>query len=240
MIITRCNNSSAQRWTVVKDGSLRIHGMCLDTSKHSLTTGAKAVLWTCLNRSSQSWTRADPGQLMDIYAGRCLAAAGRNPSSGTRVALASCGTAADQRWTLPAGPITSLVPGRCVTDPGNASAPGTPVTIASCNGGADQNWNSDPDGTIRIHGQCLDYAKQGSAPKPSIHLSRCTGKASQQWSAPTFSFDLQLAPTLENKAASACLADPQASATPGTDLVIGSCPTFDSPLTEPGDSWRVS
>ena len=46
VIVTRCDNSSAQRWTVVKDGSLRIHGMCLDTSKHSLTTGAMAVLWT--------------------------------------------------------------------------------------------------------------------------------------------------------------------------------------------------
>ena len=74
----------------------------------------------------------------------------------------------------------------------------------------------------------------------SIHLSRCTGKPSQQWSTPTFGFFLQLAPALENKAASACLADPQASTTPGTHLVIGSCPTFNSPLAEPGTSWRVS
>jgi hypothetical protein len=238
--VTRCDNSPAQRWTVVKDGSLRIHGMCLDTRGHSLHTGAKAILWTCGSRGSQSWTRANPGQVMDIYAGRCLAAAGRRPSTGARVALANCGTASNQRWTLPSGPITSLDPGICVADPGNATASGTPIEIASCDGGADQDWNSAPDGTIRIHGQCIDYAKQGSAPKASIHLSRCTGTPTQQWSAPTFGFDGQLAPTLENKGASACLDDPQASTSPGTHLVIGSCPTWSSPLSEPGASWHVS
>jgi beta-glucosidase len=75
--IWTCNGSTAQQWTYVQDGTLRIHGKCLVPPSSSPASGAKVVLATCTGTSVQQWWLTYP---RSITSGP---ATGRARSSGS-------------------------------------------------------------------------------------------------------------------------------------------------------------
>jgi GH25 family lysozyme M1 (1,4-beta-N-acetylmuramidase) len=238
--IWTCNGSTAQQWTYVKDGTLRIHGKCLAPPSSSPASGAKVVLATCTGNPVQRWWPTYPRSispslgpvpvtLRNPASGMCLSDTGWSTTNGTRVVVGSCNGFKNQAWTLPAGPVSSQIPGKCLDDSGNKTANGTKIDISSCNGTSGQQWTTGPDGTVRVHGKCLDVQQGGTASGTPVDLWSCNGSGGQQW---------QLVPggggvSLVNPQSGLCLADPGNATANGTGLQIATC------ASATGQAWRV-
>ncbi|MEG8279704.1 PQQ-dependent sugar dehydrogenase [Streptomyces sp. AHA2] len=96
-----CNASTAQKWTLPTDGTLRALGKCLDVSGAATADGTKIQLWTCNGTGAQKWTPHTDGTLRNPQSGKCLDASGGTWNDGTPVHLWTCHTGPNQKWTLP-------------------------------------------------------------------------------------------------------------------------------------------
>jgi hypothetical protein len=61
IVLGTCADSSAQRWTVDPDGTIRIFGKCLSLAAPA--SGSSAVLWSCGAGHMQQWSLAGGGKL---------------------------------------------------------------------------------------------------------------------------------------------------------------------------------
>jgi Ricin-type beta-trefoil lectin domain/Putative Ig domain len=227
--IWACNGDSAQDWTVVGDGTLRIHGKCLVISNVT-ANGSKGQLGACTGDRDQAWVFSewvDIGRtpnvtqmgLINQGASKCLDDTGHSVKNGTQVQSWSCTGATNQEWTLPAGPARSEIAGECLDDTGNSAANGNKVQFWTCNGDSAQNWTFEPDGTLRIHGKCLDILNRGTTFGTPVQLWSCTGGANQQWFAG--GEDAGFSTSVTNPATGFGLGVPGESVANGTRVVIG-------------------
>ena len=129
--IEKCGTAKAQRWTVAADGSIRTNGRCLAASSSALSVTA------CTN-GGQRWQLGSGGSLTDLSNRRCLSEVGS--ANGSRATAATCyvtynstGSTStpgpNQRWTLPAGPLTAGIAGFCASDWHRARTKLGPVTL---------------------------------------------------------------------------------------------------------------
>ena len=228
--IQPCNGSAAQQWTGVQDRTLRIHGKCLSVSGSAKVDGSKTVLEPCAGYASQQWAVGSVAQLVNGTAGKCLAGSSTG-FSGTQDWISSCNGKANQKWTLPAGPVVSEIPGLCVDDKSDSTANGNPVVMWTCDGHAAQQWTVKTDGTVRLAGKCLDIPSSGTASGTMVDLHSCgSGSAGQQWRISAGGGGAQL----ENPASGLCLADPGDVTSNGTAAVVAACAAGD-----PGQVWRL-
>ncbi len=51
-----CNGTTAQKWTVGSDGTVRALGKCLDVVGNGTADGSKVQLWDCTGGPNQKWT----------------------------------------------------------------------------------------------------------------------------------------------------------------------------------------
>jgi len=223
--IWTCNGGAAEQWTVVKDDTVRIHGMCLAVPGRDL-----AELRRCSGSGAQHWLAGTRGRLINPASGECLTDPSGSTRNGHRVALRSCTGKADQQWTLPPGPVVSQIPGRCLDDSKNGTVSGTPVDLWTCNGGDAQAWRARPDGTLRIHSKCLAVAQPGTVSGALVELRDCSGSQAQQWRMPADRGGVSLV----NSLSGLCLADPGDATANGTRLQVVTCSASD-----PGMAWRV-
>jgi GH25 family lysozyme M1 (1,4-beta-N-acetylmuramidase) len=238
--IWTCGTSTAQQWTHAQDGTLRIHGKCLVVPSAAATSGSPVVLATCTGAPLQQWQLAAPRSvnpgagptaitLANPVTGMCLADPGAATTNGTIVTVSTCDGAADQAWTLPAGPVASGVPGKCLDDAGAKTSNGNKIDIYSCNGTSAQRWTAEPDGTVRVLGKCLDVHGGGTASGTPVDLYSCNGTGAQQWRVT----QTAAGAVLVNPQSGLCLADPGSSAANGTASQIASCSQI------PGEEWRI-
>src|SRR5262249_8766599 len=61
--IWTCNGTAAQKWTVVQDDTLRIHGKCLRVK--SATSGTPADIYTRNGSTAQRWQLETGGELVN-------------------------------------------------------------------------------------------------------------------------------------------------------------------------------
>jgi len=238
--IWTCGTSTAQKWTYVQDGTLRIHGKCLVVPSAAATSGTPVVLATCTGAPVQQWQLAvprsvNPGAgptpvaLANPVTGMCLADPGAATANGTTVTVSTCDGAPDQAWTLPAGPVASGVPGKCLGDAGGLTGNGNKIDIYTCNGTTPQQWTAEPDGTVQVLGKCLDVQGGGTVSDTPVDLYSCNGTGAQQWQVTQSAAGA----VLVNPQSGLCLADPGNSAVNGTAIQIASCAQV------PGQGWRV-
>jgi hypothetical protein len=120
------------------------------------------------------------------------------------------------------GAITSaLSAALCIDDRGGVETDRNPIQIYTCNGSAAQQWTITPQpggilNTISRDGKCLTVAGSGTTSGTAIDLYTCNGTAADYW---TIDSDGQL----WNPHAQMCLADPAASTSAGTQLIIYPC-----------------
>ncbi|MFE6994068.1 family 16 glycoside hydrolase, partial [Streptomyces pharetrae] len=96
-----CGGSSAQKWTVSGDGTLKALGKCLDVSGGGSADGTRIQLWTCNGTGAQKWAPQSDGTVRNPQSGKCLDASGGTWNDGTPVHLWTCHTGPNQKWTLP-------------------------------------------------------------------------------------------------------------------------------------------
>ncbi|MFF3941768.1 ricin-type beta-trefoil lectin domain protein [Streptomyces phaeofaciens] len=96
-----CNGSTAQRWTVGSDGTVRALGKCLDVSGASTADGARVQLYTCNGTAAQRWSyNSATHDVVNTGANKCLDVSGNNSADATPTQIWTCTGAANQKWTL--------------------------------------------------------------------------------------------------------------------------------------------
>ncbi|MFI9542656.1 lectin [Streptomyces sp. NPDC052016] len=96
-----CNGTTAQRWTVGSDGSIRALGKCLDVAGASTADGARVQLYTCNGTSAQQWSyNPTTHDVVNTGADKCLDITGNNSADGTPAQIWTCTGGANQKWTL--------------------------------------------------------------------------------------------------------------------------------------------
>ncbi|MEV7417950.1 ricin-type beta-trefoil lectin domain protein [Streptomyces sp. NPDC089919] len=95
-----CNGTStAQKWTIGTDGTVKVLGMCLDTVANATTAGTLVVIDTCTTDATQKWKATTTGTLVNAAnSAVCLTDPAANATAGTQLTLATCGSAG-QTWT---------------------------------------------------------------------------------------------------------------------------------------------
>jgi hypothetical protein len=94
-----CNGTAAQRWTLLTNGTIRVHSRCLGVP--GTAAGSPAGLYPCTGAGGQQWRLAPRGagfELTNPLSGRCLADPAAATLNGTRLALASCAATPGLLW----------------------------------------------------------------------------------------------------------------------------------------------
>ena len=100
MVISDCNGSQEQNWTVEADGTLQVNGKCMDIFRDQKVNKAKVELWTCTGGANQQWA-AVSGTLVNTISGKCLDIPRFNTTNGTQLEIYTCNGGLNQRWVLP-------------------------------------------------------------------------------------------------------------------------------------------
>jgi hypothetical protein len=157
-----CNGTSAQQWSYLADGSLRVLGRCLDVTSSGVDNGTLVQLFTCNGTGAQKWTPGANGSLVNPESGKCLDDPSSSTTNGTQVQIYTCNGTAAQNWTGAAAagwnahPGTALAPVLSAADDPAVASPGD---INSSDGGPDGN----PDlYAVDSGGQLTEYP--GAAP----------------------------------------------------------------------------
>ncbi|MCL7381901.1 ricin-type beta-trefoil lectin domain protein [Streptomyces sp. 35G-GA-8] len=96
-----CNGSTAQRWTVGTDSTIRSLGKCLDVTSASTANGAKVQLYDCNGSGAQQWSyNAGTGDIVNTAADKCLDVTDNSSANGARAQIWTCTGAANQKWRL--------------------------------------------------------------------------------------------------------------------------------------------
>jgi hypothetical protein len=178
-------DSSDQRWTALKDDTIREGtsdkpGRCLDVGKGDPADGTSVVLSTCDGGDGQEWQLRDDDSVYNPASGKCLA-------NGPRLSIRACDGGVLQSWAyLPDDGVIQQTEIPTCVDHGQ-SGDGAPAQRALCApGDTDQRWTRVKDGTLREGapgktGRCLDIGKGDLADGTPVVLSTCDGGAAQQW-----------------------------------------------------------
>ncbi|MFE9804602.1 LamG-like jellyroll fold domain-containing protein [Streptomyces goshikiensis] len=159
--VWRCNQTNAQSWTLMSDGTLRAMGGCLDVDGNGSANGTIVQLWTCSpGAAAQQWVLSPGGGLMNPSSGKCLDDPNANQTPGTRLTIYTCNQSNAQVWTVgaaagwtasrpsPLAPVLTAARYPAVMSPGD---------LNSAAGG--------PDGNPELYavdrsGQLLEYPGQ--------------------------------------------------------------------------------
>ncbi|HET6860191.1 MAG TPA: family 16 glycosylhydrolase [Streptomyces sp.] len=95
-----CNGSSAQRWTVGDDGTIRALGKCLDVTAAGTADGTPVQLWDCNGSAAQQWATPAALDVVNPQANKCLDVTGNNAANGTRLQIWTCAGTANQKWRV--------------------------------------------------------------------------------------------------------------------------------------------
>ncbi|WP_081680868.1 glycoside hydrolase family 3 C-terminal domain-containing protein [Cellulomonas sp. URHD0024] len=94
-----CNGTGAQQFTATASNQLTVLGKCLDVSGGSTADGSAAIIGDCATGgTSQQWTVNADGTVVGVPSGRCLEATSHGTANGTKLRIATCTGATNQKW----------------------------------------------------------------------------------------------------------------------------------------------
>ncbi|MFJ5550631.1 LamG-like jellyroll fold domain-containing protein [Streptomyces sp. NPDC093225] len=137
-----CNQTAAQSWTMMSDGSIRAVGGCLDVNGGGTGIGTIVQLWSCNGSPAQKWVLGASGSLMNPNSGLCLDDPNGKQEPGTAPFLYTCNGGPNQSWTVgatagwntnPPAPLTPVLPAA------DYPAVMSPGDLNSTTGGPDGN-----------------------------------------------------------------------------------------------------
>jgi glucosylceramidase len=94
-----CNGTSAQRWTIGSNGTLRVNGKCMDVRDRGTSNGSRVQIWDCTGASNQAW-QVSGDRILNTGSGRCLDDTDWRPDNSTPLQIWDCTGADNQRWTV--------------------------------------------------------------------------------------------------------------------------------------------
>jgi alpha-tubulin suppressor-like RCC1 family protein len=100
IVISDCNGSPEQNWTIAPGGTIQVNGKCMDIYRDKKTNKAPVELWTCTGGANQQW-KAAGGTLVNPVSGKCLDDPRFNTTDGTQLEIYTCNGGANQQWIIP-------------------------------------------------------------------------------------------------------------------------------------------
>jgi GH25 family lysozyme M1 (1,4-beta-N-acetylmuramidase) len=88
-----CNGTSAQAWTLEPNGQLNLGGQCLGLTAGATTPGTRVRLGACSTTPSQVWQLSGGPigvEIVNPFAGLCLADPGDSATAGTLLVIGPC------------------------------------------------------------------------------------------------------------------------------------------------------
>lgn len=95
-----CNQTGAQKWAIVGDGTLQAQGGCMDVTHSGTTNGTLVQLYQCNGTGAQQWTISGH-ELINPESGRCLDDPNASTTDGTQLQIYDCNQTNAQTWTTP-------------------------------------------------------------------------------------------------------------------------------------------
>lgn len=96
-----CNNTSAQKWTIPGDGTIREGDYCLDIPSASTKAKTRVQLYKCNGTKAQQWSFGANSSIVNPNSGLCLDSQSGKTTDGNPIWMWSCNSTAAQKWTLP-------------------------------------------------------------------------------------------------------------------------------------------
>ena len=93
-----CNNTNAQKWSFMSDGTVRAFGKCMDVAWGSSANGTAIQLVSCNGNPAQQFVLSGAGDLVNPQANKCVDVTGGNSASGTPLQLWECNGTSAQKW----------------------------------------------------------------------------------------------------------------------------------------------
>jgi predicted alpha-1,2-mannosidase len=96
-----CDQTGAQQWALVSDGTVQSLGGCLDVSNSGTANGTLVQHYQCNNTAAQQWQVQSNGELLNPQSGKCLDDPNSSTTNGTQLQIYTCNASNAQVWTFP-------------------------------------------------------------------------------------------------------------------------------------------
>ncbi|MCF3129503.1 polymorphic toxin-type HINT domain-containing protein [Streptomyces olivochromogenes] len=145
--VSACSSSStAQKWAIGTDGTVKAGGFCLDTAGNATTSGTGVVADACSTDATQKWRLTATGTLVNAAKSTlCLTDPSASATKGTQLTLTTCGGKGQTWSTIKAG---ALPAGQTQTF--TYDAEGRTATVSTPSGTTDRTskYLYDADGNL--------------------------------------------------------------------------------------------
>ncbi len=101
IVLSACNGSAEQLWTLPGDQTIRNHGHCLAVRHAGVTSMTPVVLSACDGRAAKLWRATSKQTLVNPHSGLCLADSHGSTANGNPVWVDACDGGRAQRWQVP-------------------------------------------------------------------------------------------------------------------------------------------
>lgn len=101
IVSSACNGAAQQKFTIGLDGTLRIHGKCLNVKGQATTDGSVVNLNTCgANFPAEYWALTAGGTIENLQSEKCLAVPANSAINGRQLALEDCYGEPGEIWAV--------------------------------------------------------------------------------------------------------------------------------------------
>ena len=98
LVIDTCDNSPAQRWEALSDGTIRSVGLCMSAASGSTANGTRIALAHCNGLGPQHFRLNASNDVVNLEANKCADVTDWGTRSGTLVQLWTCRGQDNQKW----------------------------------------------------------------------------------------------------------------------------------------------
>ena len=105
IVLSACNGSAEQQWTLPGDGTIRNHGHCLAVRHAGVTSMTPVWLYTCDGGPAQLWKATSSQTVVNPHSGLCLADSRSKTADGNPIWVYSCDAGPAQLWQVPSRAI---------------------------------------------------------------------------------------------------------------------------------------
>ncbi|HEY2004541.1 MAG TPA: ricin-type beta-trefoil lectin domain protein [Candidatus Saccharimonadia bacterium] len=105
-----CNGTPAQQWSLNSNGTITIHGACLDVTGAGTTIHVKVEIYHCVSGApNQQWSYTNH-TLVGVQSGMCLDDPSSSTVDGTQLQIYTCNGTSAQSWTLTTYVVSTPTP----------------------------------------------------------------------------------------------------------------------------------
>ncbi len=101
LLIYNCNrnSNSNQKWISRPDGTIEVHGKCIEATSPATANGSAVALAACQGDAKQQWRFDANGSIVNLQTGYCLDAKAAGVENNTAVNVWRCHGGSNQKWT---------------------------------------------------------------------------------------------------------------------------------------------